>query len=318
TQQYDSMVRTGTMTTNRPSDAAVVYVKGTSKALALTTDCNSAYVYADPRKGGMIAVAEAARNIVCAGGEPVAITNCLNFGNPYNPEVYYQFAEAIRGMGDACRRFETPVTGGNVSFYNQYTHKGKVIPVYPTPTIGMLGILDDYERMMTLDFKSEGDRIYLIGTSRDDLGSSEYLRNILNVEYSNCPHFDLEEEYAIQQVIKKAIAGNWLQSAHDVSDGGIFAALLESAMPRGLGFEVKSNPAVRKDAWLFGEAQSRVIVTVRTEQAEAFERFLKDENAPFESLGIVTGLKLIFDGSDWGNVSGWKRTYDTVLGNIMQ
>ncbi|MEZ4967163.1 MAG: phosphoribosylformylglycinamidine synthase subunit PurL [Saprospiraceae bacterium] len=318
TQQYDSMVRTGTMTTNRPSDAAVVYVKGTSKALALTTDCNSAYVYADPRKGGMIAVAEAARNIVCAGGEPVAITNCLNFGNPYNPEVYYQFAEAIRGMGDACRRFETPVTGGNVSFYNQYTHKGKVIPVYPTPTIGMLGILDDYERMMTLDFKSEGDRIYLIGTSRNDLGSSEYLRNILNVEYSNCPHFDLEEEYAIQQVIKKAIAGNWLQSAHDVSDGGIFAALLESAMPRGLGFEVKSNPAVRKDAWLFGEAQSRVIVTVRTEQAEAFERFLKDENAPFESLGIVTGLKLIFDGSDWGNVSGWKRTYDTVLGNIMQ
>ncbi|MCB9307184.1 MAG: phosphoribosylformylglycinamidine synthase subunit PurL [Lewinellaceae bacterium] len=318
TQQYDSMVRTGTMTTNRPSDAAVVYVKGTSKALALTTDCNSAYVYADPRKGGMIAVAEAARNIVCAGGEPVAITNCLNFGNPYNPEVYYQFAEAIRGMGDACRRFETPVTGGNVSFYNQYTHKGKVIPVYPTPTIGMLGILDDYERMMTLDFKSEGDRIYLIGTSRDDLGSSEYLRNILNVEYSNCPHFDLEEEYAIQQVIKKAIAGNWLQSAHDVSDGGVFAALLESAMPRGIGFEVKSNPAVRKDAWLFGEAQSRVIVTVRTEQAEAFERFLKDENAPFESLGIVTGQKLIFDGSDWGNVSGWERTYDTVLGNIMQ
>ncbi|MCB0574415.1 MAG: phosphoribosylformylglycinamidine synthase subunit PurL, partial [Saprospiraceae bacterium] len=182
----------------------------------------------------------------------------------------------------------------------------------------MLGILDDYERMMTLDFKSEGDRIYLIGTSRNDLGSSEYLRNILNVEYSNCPHFDLEEEYAIQQVIKKAIAGNWLQSAHDVSDGGVFAALLESAMPRGLGFGVKSNPAVRKDAWLFGEAQSRVIVTVRTEQAEAFERFLKDENAPFESLGIVTGQKLIFDGSDWGNVSGWKRTYDTVLGNIMQ
>ncbi|HNG89747.1 MAG TPA: phosphoribosylformylglycinamidine synthase subunit PurL, partial [Saprospiraceae bacterium] len=179
TRQYDSMVRTGTMTTNRPSDAAVVYVKGTRKALALTTDCNSAYVYADPHKGGMIAVAEAARNIVCAGAEPVAITNCLNFGNPYNPEVYYQFAEAIRGMGDACRRFETPVTGGNVSFYNQYTRQGQTIPVYPTPTIGMLGILDDYERMMTLDFKQAGHLIYLIGTQRDDLGSSEYLRAIL-------------------------------------------------------------------------------------------------------------------------------------------
>jgi phosphoribosylformylglycinamidine synthase II len=153
------------------SDAAVVYVsKARKKALALTTDCNSAYVYADPHKGGMIAVAEAARNIVCAGGEPVAITNCLNFGNPYNPEVYYQFAEAIRGMGDACRKFETPVTGGNVSFYNQYTKGGQTVPVYPTPTIGMLGMLDDYEQMMTLDFKREGDAIYLLGTSRERPG----------------------------------------------------------------------------------------------------------------------------------------------------
>lgn len=160
TRQYDSMVRTGTMTTNRPSDAAVVYIKGTRKALALSTDCNSAYVYADPYRGGMIAVAEAARNVVCAGAKPVAITNCLNFGNPYNPEVYYQFAQAIKGMGAACRRLDTPVTGGNVSFYNQYAHEGQTIPVYPTPTIGMLGIIDDYERMMTLDFKAEGDLIF--------------------------------------------------------------------------------------------------------------------------------------------------------------
>jgi len=317
TQQYDSMVRTGTMTTNRPSDAAVVYVKGTRKALALTTDCNSAYVFADPYKGGMIAVAEAARNIVCAGGEPVAITNCLNFGNPYNPEVYYQFAEAIRGMGDACRRFETPVTGGNVSFYNQYTHNGKVVPVYPTPTIGMLGILDDYDRLMTLDFKREGDRIYLIGTSRNDLGSSEYLRSVLNVEYSNCPYFDLEEEFFIQQVVKKAVGQKLANSAHDVSDGGIFAALLESAMPRGLGFDVRSNPGIRRDAWLFGEAQGRILVTVPAEQAGAFERFLNGEKAPFEALGTVSGGKIAVDGEDWGNVSDWKRTYDTVLENIM-
>jgi phosphoribosylformylglycinamidine synthase len=317
TQQYDSMVRTGTMTTNRPSDAAIVYVKGTKKALALTTDCNSAYVYADPHKGGMIAVAEAARNIVCAGGEPVAITNCLNFGNPYNPEVYYQFAQAIRGMGDACRKFETPVTGGNVSFYNQYSHDGQTIPVYPTPTIGMLGILDDYEQMMTLDFKNEGDRIYLVGTSRNDLGSSEYLRFVLGEEYSPCPYFDLEEEFKIQEVIKKAIQNQLVESAHDVSDGGLFTALLEKAMPRGLGFEIKSNPNIRKDAWLFGEAQSRVIVTVRTEQVAAFERFLQAEKTPFEALGSVISQNVVVDGEDWGNVSDWKRTYDEVLEKVM-
>ena len=317
TQQYDSMVRTGTVTTNRPSDAAIVYVKGTRKALALTTDCNSAYVYADPHKGGMIAVAEAARNIVCAGGEPVAITNCLNFGNPYNPEVYYQFAEAIRGMGDACRKFGTPVTGGNVSFYNQYTHNGKVIPVYPTPTIGMLGLLDDYEQMMSLHFKNEGDKIYLIGTSRDDLGSSEYLRGVLKIEYSPCPHFDLEEEFEIQKVIRKVIKNQLVESVHDVSDGGVFAALLEKAMPGELGFEVASNSKIRKDAWLFGEAQSRVLVTVRTEQVATFERFLQSEKTPFEVLGMVTGQKVVVDGADWGNVSAWKRTYDGVLEKMM-
>ncbi|MFN0176314.1 MAG: phosphoribosylformylglycinamidine synthase subunit PurL [Saprospiraceae bacterium] len=317
TQQYDSMVQTATMTTNRVSDAAVVYVKGTKKALVLTTDCNSAYVYADPHKGGMIAVAEAARNIVCAGGEPVAITNCLNFGNPYNPEVYYQFAEAIRGMGDACRRFETPVTGGNVSFYNQYTKGGQTVPVYPTPTIGMLGMLDDYKQMMTLDFKREGDVIYLIGTSRDDLGSSEYLRGVLGVEYSPCPYFDLEEEFSIQQVVKKAIGRKLVESAHDVSDGGVFANLLESAMPRGLGFEVVSKAGIRKDAWLFGEAQSRVVVSVATEQVAAFERFLQSEQTAFEKMGEVKGNSFVVDGEDWGAVTDWKRTYDTRLSQIM-
>ncbi|MBC7774902.1 MAG: phosphoribosylformylglycinamidine synthase subunit PurL [Phycisphaerae bacterium] len=317
TRQYDSMVQTATMTTNRVSDAAVVYVKGTKKALVLTTDCNSAYVYADPHKGGMIAVAEAARNIVCAGGEPVAITNCLNFGNPYNPEVYYQFAEAIRGMGDACRKFETPVTGGNVSFYNQYTKGGLTVPVYPTPTIGMLGMLDDYEQMMTLDFKREGDAIYLIGTSRNDLGSSEYLRGVLGVEHSPCPYFDLEEEFSIQQVVKKALGRKLVESAHDVSDGGVFANLLESAMPQGLGFEVAANPSIRKDAWLFGESQSRVIVSVRTEQIGEFERFLQSEKSAFEKIGEVKGKSVVVDGDDWGAVEEWQRTYDTALSQIM-
>lgn len=317
TKQYDSMVRTGTLTTNRPSDAAAVYVKGTRKALAMTTDCNSAYVYADPYRGAMIAVSEAARNIVCAGGEPVAITNCLNFGNPYNPEVYYQFAEAIRGMGEACRKFETPVTGGNVSFYNQYTENGKVIPVYPTPTIGMLGILDDWEQLMTLDFKNAGDTIYLLGASRNDISSSEYVREVHAEQFSPCPYFDLEEEYHLQGVLKQIIRKGLVESVHDVSDGGLFVALLESAMPRGLGFSVHSNPNIRKDAWLFGEAQSRVIVSVRTEQAAAFERFLQEQNQPFTAIGSVVGNDIQIDAENWGAVSEWKHTFDNRLSEIM-
>lgn len=319
TQQYDSMVRTGTMTTNRPADAAVVYVKGTQKALALTTDCNSAYVHANPYIGAMIAVSEAARNIVCSGGEPVAITNCLNFGNPYNPEVYYQFAEAIRGMGEACRKFETPVTGGNVSFYNQYTDKnGEVIPVFPTPTIGMLGILDDFNNMMTLDFKQAGDLIYIVGVNRNDLGCSEYLRLVHHIEWSNCPYFNLDEEYALQQTIQKLIRAGLLQSAHDVSEGGIFVALLESAMPQNIGFQVLSDMHLRKDAWLFGESQSRVLVSVLAEKRGEFEQMLEQTGTPFSQIGQTTGQSVVVDGADWGELGGWKKTYNTVLNDIMQ
>lgn len=318
TRQYDSMVRTGTMTTNRPADAAVVYIKGTRKALALTTDCNAAYVYADPHKGGMIAVAEAARNIVCAGGEPLAITNCLNFGNPYNPEVYHQFAESIRGIGDACRRFDTPVTGGNVSFYNQYAHDGEVIPVYPTPTIGMLGLLEDYDDLMTLDFKHVGDIIYLLGQSRNDFGSSEYLRFLKGVEYSPCPWFDLEEEYHLHQVVKDLIRSKRILSAHDVSDGGLFTNLLESSMPCDLGFAITNPGTVRKDAWLFGEAQGRVVVTVAPDQATQLEQYLRSAAQTFEKLGSVTDGSVRIDTEDWGEVQTWKAPYESVLEHIME
>lgn len=317
TQQYDSMVQTGTMTTNRHADAALVRVKGTDKALALTTDCNSAYVYANPYQGAMIAVAEAARNIVCAGGQPVAITNCLNFGNPYNPEVYYQFAEAIRGMGDACRRFETPVTGGNVSFYNQATMKGEVIPVYPTPTIGMLGIVDDHTKVMTLDFKNEGDVIYLVGQSRNDIGSSEYVREVHGIQQSNCPYFELEEEINLHQAIAGLIQDNLVASVHDISDGGALVALLESAQPGNFGVEVVSNPGIRKDAWLFGEAQSRAIISVNPDQCTHVENYLKSKGVVFEKTGTVKGKTVVIDGDNWGLMSDWKRTYDTVLSDIM-
>ncbi len=314
-QQYDSMVRTNTMTTNAPSDAAIVRVKGTRKALALTTDCNSAYVYADPYTGTMIAVAEAARNIVCSGGEPVAITNCLNFGNPYNPEVYYQFVQAIKGMGEACRKFDTPVTGGNVSFYNQSVFKDRTEPIYPTPTIGMLGIIDDIDQVVTLDFKASGHQIYMLGTPQDDLGSSEYLRLIHNIKESSCPAFDLDEEYHIQFHLRKLMQKKMIESAHDISDGGLFVALLESTFPLGLGFSIETDTNFRKDAYLFGESQGRIVVTIREEQEDEFVNYLNAQNVPFSKLGEVRKGDLMVNGDPYGSVDDWLQIYQQALSN---
>lgn len=317
-EQYDSMVRTGSMGTNKPSDAALVWVKGTKKALALTTDCNSAYVYADPYIGTMIAVAEAARNIVCSGGEPVAITNCLNFGNPYNPEVYWQFVHAIKGMGDACRKFDTPVTGGNVSFYNQSVFKDRTEPVYPTPTIGMLGILDDVSLQTGMYFQEAGDQIYMLGTPHNDLGSSEYLRVIHGVHQSPVPHFDLDEEYHLQQQIKALIRKRMIRSAHDVSEGGLFGALLECAMVEGLGFEVETDSNFRKDAYLFGESQSRIIISVKTQMEDELVNHLNAHNVSFSKLGEVKGDRISIDAEDYGTVASWKQVHDQTLTDILQ
>jgi phosphoribosylformylglycinamidine synthase II len=310
--QYDSTVGAANTSTNEPSDAAVVLARGTGKALAVTTDCNSRYVFADPYKGAMIAVAEAARNIVCSGGQPLGVTNCLNFGNPYDPEVYYQFVNAIKGMGDACRRFDTPVTGGNVSFYNQNPDGA----VYPTPTIGMVGVLDHVKDKMTLDFKTEGDAIFLLGVSRDDIGSSEYLHKIVGVEYSPAPYFDLEEEFRLQQKVAELIARKLVVSAHDVSEGGLFITLAESAFPRGLGFDARAGDAkVRKDAYWFGESQSRVVVSVDPKQVSAFKTALG--GLPAVQLGVVTDGAFKIDGVDWGFVGQWKHSYDHSLENYM-
>jgi phosphoribosylformylglycinamidine synthase subunit PurL len=308
--QYDSMVGTNNTSTNAPTDAAVVIVKGTKKGIAVTTDCNSRYVFADPYKGAMIAVSEAARNIVCSGGRPLGVTNCLNFGNPYDPQVYYQFVHAIKGMGDACRKFDTPVTGGNVSFYNQNPDG----PVYPTPTIGLVGLLDDVANKMTLDFKSVGDIILLIGKSSNDIGSSQYLSKICGVEYSPAPEFNLEEEFVLQQTIAKLISKNLIQSAHDVSEGGLFVTLLESAFHRGLGFDVvAADYNIRKDAQWFGEKQSRVVVSIKNEMYAEVKKALG--NHPFEELGIVTNGSIEVDGMEWGDVQQWKNSYDTAIEN---
>ncbi|MER3497216.1 MAG: phosphoribosylformylglycinamidine synthase subunit PurL [Chitinophagaceae bacterium] len=310
-QQYDSMVGTVNASTNSPADAAVVVIKGTKKGLVITTDCNSRYVFADPYKGAMIAVAEAARNIVCSGGQPLGVTNCLNFGNPYDPEVYYQFVHAVKGMGEACRKFDTPVTGGNVSFYNQNPDG----PVYPTPTIGMVGLVEDVNTKMSLDFKQEGDAIYLLGVVNDDIHCSEYLHKIVGVEFSPAPYFDLDEELQLHQEIRGLISAQLISSAHDVSEGGLFVSLCESSFHRNLGFSVKTNPDYRKDAFLFGEGQGRVLVSVAAEKINEFEKAVSDFAC--QRIGEVTGGEIMVDDEFWGGIDWWQEQYDTAIENYL-
>ena len=314
-EQYDCTIGTSTRTLNNPADAAVVTVKDTDKSIVITVDCNSRYVNADPEQGCAIAVAEAARNIVCTGGEPVAITNCLNFGNPYVPEVYWQFVGAINGMKKSCEKFETPVTGGNVSFYNQSSDEG---PVFPTPTIGMLGVMENHENFMTLDFKHTGDLIYLVGQSKNDIASSEYLYSYRGEKNTPAPVFDLDEEYAIQQTIKGLITNKLIVSAHDVSDGGLFVTLAESAMPRGLGFSVETDEKLRKDAFLFGESQSRVVVSVKPEKQIEFITFLQKSAVPFVNLGKVKSEDFVIDGEIIISSAEAKALYDNALGEIIE
>jgi phosphoribosylformylglycinamidine synthase len=310
--QYDSMVGTVNASTNTPTDAAVVSLKGTQRGLAVTTDCNSRYTYADPYKGAMIAVSEAARNIVCSGGQPLGVTNCLNFGNPYDPEVYYQFVNAIKGMGEACRKFDTPVTGGNVSFYNQNPDG----PVYPTPTIGMVGLLDDINKKMTLDFKEEGDIIYVLGELNNDLGCSEYLHKIRGVKYSPAPYFELNSEYNLQNKIAELISKDVIQSAHDISEGGLFTMLCEAGFNRELGFSIITKNNLRKDAFLFGEGQSRVVVSVSLDDVKKFESLAGD--FPFEKIGVVSSGEIVVDGDFWGTIDWWKEKYDTAIESYLQ
>ena len=309
-EQYDSSIGRANRNTNAPSDAGVVKVHGSDKSIVITVDCNSRYVNADPEEGCAMAVAEAARNIVCSGGLPVAITNCLNFGNPYVPEVYWQFVGAIKGMKKACEAFETPVTGGNVSFYNQSSDEG---PVFPTPTIGMLGILEKPENKMTLDFKAEGDLVYLVGQSVNDIASSEFLYSYRKVKASPAPHFDLPTEQLVQKGILGLIEGKLIQSAHDVSDGGVLVTLAESAFPRGLGFDVKSDAGIRQDAMWFGEAQSRVIVSVSPAKQAAFEAHLVALGVKSTQLGTVKGTDMVVDGQVVSSLAKASGSYFTAL-----
>ncbi len=311
-EQYDSMVGAGTTGTNAPSDAAVVRIHGSEKAIAMTVDCNGRYVNADPYQGAAMAVAEAARNISCSGGLPVGVTNCLNFGNPYNPEVYYQFVKAVQGMGAACSAFATPVTGGNVSFYNQ-SEDG---PVFPTPTIGMVGILESLNDKMTMNFCTPGDTIYLLGNHADEMGSSEYLHHLCGVNLSPAPRFDLSEEVVLQECVRNLISERLIQSAHDCSEGGLFACLLESAMAGNLGFEVHLPADIRKDAVLFGESAGRIVVSVKRDLCGLFESELGA--VPAVKLGSVCASgEITIDGAGWGYLPEWKEAYDTALEKML-
>ncbi len=311
-EQYDSQVGANTVL-RAGGDAAVLRIREIpGKAVAVTTDCNSRYTYLNPHRGGMIAVAEAARNCVCVGAEPVAITNCLNFGNPYDPEVYWQFAEAIRGMGDACRALNTPVTGGNVSFHNQSQQHA----VYPTPTIGMLGLIDDVDAIVGSSFVAEGQAVCLVGWQREELGGSEYLKTMKGRVIGDAPYIDMKEEAALQCVILSAIRSGIVTAAHDCAEGGLMVALAEMTFGSEIGVEA-SIPFDHYASHLFGEAQSRVLVSVADGKVADLEARCAAAGVPCTVLGTTGGTTFRITDLVDVPVSDLFVVYDTTLSTIM-
>jgi phosphoribosylformylglycinamidine synthase subunit PurL len=294
-EQYDSMVRTNNVILST-GDAAVILLKGTKKALSVKTDCNGRYVYLNPRLGGKLAVAESARNVVCTGATPLAITNCLNFGNPYKPEVYWQFSEAVGGIGEACRAFDTPVTGGNVSFYNESPYAS----VYPTPVIGMLGLIEDVSTALSSHFKREGDVVILLGKNGGHLGGSEYLATIHGVVAGDAPAIDLEAEKRLHRVVLEAAGARLLSSAHDCSEGGLAITLAECCMGSGtvvLGAGIDTaSEGKRSDGILFGEDQSRIVVSASASDGHRILELARKHGVPAQTIGRVGGERLTVDG----------------------
>ncbi len=292
--QYDSMVRTNTAV-GPGSDAAVIRLRKTRKALAMSTDCNGRYCYSNPRAGTRSAVAESARNVVCSGGQPVAITNCLNFGNPYKPEIYYGFSEAIGGMSEACLVFNTPVTGGNVSFYNEDPERA----VFPTPTIGMLGVIEDIDHITTQWFKDAGDVILLVGSNTKELGVSEYLHTIYKQTRGDVPALDLEFEKRMQDSLLTLIRKGVIKSAHDCTEGGLSVALAECCISNAdntTGANVNTADDIRADALLFGESQSRIILSCREADTATIIELFKNNSVSCRKIGAVGGDRLKIDG----------------------
>ncbi|MGN7471491.1 phosphoribosylformylglycinamidine synthase subunit PurL [Brevibacillus sp. SAFN-007a] len=316
-EQYDHIVRANTAV--KPgSDAAVVMVRGTRKALAMTTDCNGRYVYLDPKVGGAIAVAESARNVVCSGAEPLAITDCLNFGNPEKPEVFWQFEKACEGMSEACVALDAPVIGGNVSFYNERSGDA----IYPTPTVGMVGLVTDVDHITTQDFKNEGDAIILLGETFAELGGSEYQKLVTGSISGRPPQIDLNKEAAVQKLALTAIRKGLVHSAHDLSEGGLGVALAESCFGKGIGAQVELSSELRNDVLLFSESQSRILLSASPEQAEAILALAGEHGVPAEKIGTIGGDRLVVNvnGTEAINASiqevkaAWKDAIPCLIG----
>lgn len=310
---FDQALHKDSMSNKYPSDAAFVKVEEADKTLALTVDCNSYYVEANPYVGAQIAVAEAARNIICGGGVPLAVTDCLNFGNPYDPEVFWQFTQSVEGLSNACKALNTPVVSGNVSFYNQSSQEGRLKAISPCPVIGMVGVVESKDHHTVLTYKHKGDMIFLIGQSKDDINASEYLNFYHKMKSHAAPYFNMEEELEVQEVIKQLIRNKLVRSVHDVSSGGLFFNMLESSLPLGFGFDITTDAEVRKDAFLFGEAQSRVVVSVSPEKQDDFVDFMLEEDTPFSALGHVTKGEIRIDDESYGFIDDYKEKISTQL-----
>jgi phosphoribosylformylglycinamidine synthase II len=314
-EQYDSMVRTNTVI-GPGCDAAVIYIKDTNKAIVVKTDCNGKYVYLNPKEGAKIAVAEAVRNIVCSGGIPLAITNCLNFGNPYKPEVYWQFKQAVEGMGEACRFFNTPVTGGNVSFYNESPDAA----VYPTPVIGMLGLVENLENIITSYFKKEGDLVYLLGEDFEEMGGSEYLSLVHKAVTGESPKVDLQREKDLHSVVLSLVEKKLINSAHDVSEGGIIACLAECCIMEKenlIGADVNIPVKSREDFSFFSESQSRIIVSVSKENKGEFEKHFPAGKISCTYLGNTGGNRLLVNGKYGFDLNKLVDLYFNSISKIM-
>ena len=310
-RQYDQFVRTNTVVAPG-ADAAVIRIKGTRKALALTVDGNSRYCYLDPYVGGVIAIVEAARNLACVGARPIGLTDCLNFGSPENPEVMWQFAQVIQGMRSACLALDVPVVSGNVSFYNETDG----VPVHPTPTIGMVGLLEKVDRVVTPWFKSAGDSVVLLGRTREELGGSEYLKWVHGLTRGTPPWIDLQMERAVQSCCLEAIDQRLLHSAHDISDGGLAVALAECCIggpEKALGVRIQAHEMIRGDALLFSESQSRIIVSLAEENIGKLQEVAARHKVPMQVIGSVGGTRYIIQPLVQVAVEDLKSAWSTGL-----
>ena len=314
-EQYDTMVRTNTVQGPGAADAGIIRLKGSKKGLVAKTDCNGRYVYLNPRRGGQIAVAESARNVVCSGAKPMAITNCLNYGNPYKPEVYWTFKESLAGMGDACRKLNTPVTGGNVSFYNENPESA----IFPTPIIGMLGVIEDVEKhKMSPSFKKEGDVILYVGAPRIGLGGTEYLKVVHGLITGDAPILDLDVELKVQETVLEAITSGLVTAAHDISDGGLGVSIAEMGIFGSLGAQIDLSVLSGSihEIW-FSEAQSGIVLTCKPDQKESLMKHVSQGKVDVAQIGTVQGDALIFEGVGSVSLDQLQSIYESAIPKAM-